>query len=548
MEEKEKINDNNEYPYYRQIFIFIFFYVISIFLSIFYLSYFVNKKVTSKLLFISCFLYFSFFIFLQFIVNFDIGLHYKGILKNMNLLFKLMNYFYTSFSIFSYFLRFIIFPFSIGYLKSGYITKWKRCLDAIFHHKIIIIIASIVIFFCIILIFIFKAQLLNIYDRMGLTLINCLHYRGLVEIYLNVGFFLVQLFIDCKRKTKKKLIIRYNNFLIKKLRKKEKRALEKIHKSYDKLNDEEIKNYLKNININYNDNIQSLLEQVKSSNEIYLFDFNNVNTNNDKNNEEDKNEIGNYEVKLDENQLINCKKNINEIENELAPYIRTFKSKIRKIVEFEYIIEDIKKTTIKDLNKTCCYRFFLFFKFFIFFLVLFEIVIIEFIFPFSMLSSKQGDMQITYSNEVESFGVFMLGIFLYTFISILNSSYTIAVLYSINKRKFISGNFFYGKQRGDDLNLMETIKTLAGIAFPLSYVNIYILYWICLKSDIYLESVFHQIFIIPDYLILGKYNLFILIKLSLIIFFGVISHCFEIKMILEDLIEFCALQKQIMII
>ena len=65
---------------------------------------------------------------------------------------------------------------------------------------------------------------------------------------MNVGFFIVQICIDCKRIRNEKLIIIYNNYLIIKLREKEKKRIEKIKNVIKKLNVEETKQFIKNKN------------------------------------------------------------------------------------------------------------------------------------------------------------------------------------------------------------------------------------------------------------------------------------------------------------
>lgn len=111
----------------------------------------------------------------------------------------------------------------------------------------------------------------------------------------------------------------------------------------------------------------------------------------------------------------------------------------------------------------------------------------------------------------------------------MNSPYTIAVFYSINKREFISGECFYGKNMGDNYNLIETISSLTCFAYPLSYCNLYLYYIYFKYNENYGTAIFYQVVKVPDYLISGKFSILIIIKLFLIIVFIFLSHCFEIK-------------------
>ena len=87
-EEEEKHNVGESFPTGEYVFIFIFFYIISLIISFAYLWYYIDKKIVSKKLFVLCFVYFSFFIYLQFLVNIDLLCHEKDDLafKEMQLI------------------------------------------------------------------------------------------------------------------------------------------------------------------------------------------------------------------------------------------------------------------------------------------------------------------------------------------------------------------------------------------------------------------------------------------------------------------------------
>ena len=83
---------------------------------------------------------------------------------------------------------------------------------------------------------------------------------------------------------------------------------------------------------------------------------------------------------------------------------------------------------------------------------------------------------------------------------------------------------------GDNINLIQTISSLTGFLYPLSYCNLYCWYKILkLVNEAYTTPILYEVVVIPDYLIKGKFNILIIIKFVLILVFAILSHCFEIK-------------------
>ena len=526
MEENNKdknINNNS------QIFLYIIFFIFSSFLSLSYL-------------FIFCFLYFSLFIFLQFLITFDATLNQSESINLFVFTLSFIKNFYFYFNIFSYILRFLIIPFYIGYLKSGYIKTWKKILDAIFHHYIILGIIIVIALLGLIAFYVFKKQMLNFYGRIDLAYLNYLNFLGLIRIYLNVGYFIPQLFIDCRKKLNKKLIKKYNNFLLKLLKDKSEKDLKKMENAYNKLNEEVIKSNIKNINLEYYSAIKLLLDQSKSQSEMYNIDFyiENFTYNGSIEFEENRKESDNNEIKFDKMEKIKPKKDINKIENELAPFIKTLKNKMRNIIKLKYLIKNIKDKTNKYLNKTFCVIFKSILKNIVFFYALIYICFLDLIFPIIIFNKQKSESnnnsiknskykrRLEDNNNIEFNLItniyFFLLIILFT---IINSPYSIAIIYTINKRRFISGNYLYGKNICDNLDLIGTIKANAGLAFPLSYCNIYLYCNLSLYDKRFKNPIFYEIVKIPDYNISGLINLLSLIKFGLFIFFAIISQRFE---------------------
>ena len=370
------------------IILFIVMIILSIIIAFVYLWYFIDKKLVSNYLFIPCFIYFTFFVFLQFLVNFDVFFRSKEpqSFKVIESLFKGVRLFYIIFNYFNIFVSCFIFIY-LGYIKSGYISRLNKFLDAIFfsHFKKIIF-GLIVILFAIIL-FIIKKSYLIYFGGLILTAFNFFIYVELIKVYLNVGFFIVQICIDCKRIRNEKLIIRYNNYLIIKLREKEKKSIEKIKNVIKKLNVEETKQFINNKNKKEYNYIKSLIEELKSKKEIYKIDIDKENENNMKKNEndldkenennikngEDLNEIGNNEnEEQNEKQIILNENNLTE--KDLAPYISAFKKYMRRIIRIKYLRENIEKNINKNLNKKILNKICLTLKFILFFIVFIIII------------------------------------------------------------------------------------------------------------------------------------------------------------------------------
>ena len=90
--------------------------------------------------------------------------------------FIFIQYFYTYFNYFSLLLRYVLFPFYIGFSKSGYVTTWKKVLDAIFYHYIKISIVFSLIIIGIIIFIIFDDVILDFYGNYGSLIRNYLNF------------------------------------------------------------------------------------------------------------------------------------------------------------------------------------------------------------------------------------------------------------------------------------------------------------------------------------------------------------------------------------
>jgi len=182
-------------------------YIFSLGLSIIYLLYYVDRKKISLVILIICILYSSLFIFLNIIVIFDLTLNNN---EEFEILLNIIPKFYLIFSLTTKILGLGILSFWINYLESGYFTKWQRFFDIFYRiynkikkiKKLKIILVSIAIVVIIIILLI----LFIIYkDKIGLTspinyICIFLDIYAVIEIYMNVGFFIIHQLLIIKEK------------------------------------------------------------------------------------------------------------------------------------------------------------------------------------------------------------------------------------------------------------------------------------------------------------------------------------------------------------
>ena len=562
------MNSENDISLMEQIILFILLYITSFIFSYVYLSYYIDKRIVKKSLFIFCLIYFSFFINLHFLSNLDLLYNSKNVLSVEDLAFSrfIIENYYLIFNIFSFILKYIIFPFYIGYSKSGYFTKRKKIIDAIFHHYIKLTIALFLIIICIIIFIIYKDQIFDYYGQYKYFL-NYLNFLGLIELYLNIGCCIGDLFVLCK-KCSKDGRNRIDGVTLEKIYSKTEKSNKKLNKAYVKLYTELIKSNLKNTEINYYNYISLLINSTKENKNLYKINYinenenNNLNitngakvlensneTNNDKsidNKNNDDNEIINDSIKdnekenliiqeknddditeekeenqmfsleLEKNEGIQIKIDFDKIENEIAPFVRKFKKQMRNIKRLN-IVKEIYDYDSNKCRVSKCIKYFLYFF----------AVIIVFIFDYCEANYKKNKGGLNKKNyrklEQDSPLLFIAVYGIIVLYAVLNSPFTIILFLFIYKRRLISGDLFYSKHSGDNLNLIYTIKSFAGMALPLVYCNI-IKYKIF--SDEFNKLFLFDVVVFPDYYYEDMHIMGI-IKFSLLGLFFFLSVFFE---------------------
>ena len=534
----------------------VLFFILSIIIALMYLLYFINRIVVSKILLLFCVFYLSLFFFLQFMVNMDFLINESNFEESTKEIYnKYFNKYYYSFIIFSYFLKYLVFSFYIGYSKSGFLYRRRKCFDAIFYHYKILIGATIFVAILIVIFIFFKDPILNFYGTVDLSFINYLNYIGLLEIYFNIGFFFIHIIPDFKINYYETYTRKYISFMEEKMKNHIYDTLPKFKKAHNKVLKAFNHSLLKTLLLK---DLQPLFDKIERKKTIFeMHDINNKNKDSNPNNinnnisynEEDINNSLSKLQSFDDSSLI-IQKDIYQMEKYLSKYIRKFKSKARKIEKYKYILSEVKLKIDfinQRKNQEKYYKTLLILKYIIFFLIGCIIIVSEIFCCIINISGNSSNSNSTVSgtfnnifeNKFENtksrfleekdyinIGQFIIYLFSIIIFVFINSSYTIAVLFSLNRRTFISGDFFYGNKSGDNLNLIETIKTISGMAFPLAYCNLYFFYFIYTKingkSNIYIYE-----FIKTPEINVGGFNLLPILKILLIILFSFITKRYE---------------------
>ena len=222
--------------------IFSVIFIASFIISLIYLYKKVDYKKTKLVIFFLCVIYTTFFVALNIISVFDFT---SGNGDKYVKFSKFISDFYTSFNIADKILGLILFNGLIYYLESGYFSPIKKVFDGLFRifNKIknygkckIILILSIsvpILGVILVLLIIFKKRFgLSPLDII-LELLDCI---AVFKIYVSVGFFIIQLFLDWKRPKSYQLIVRYYRHSVVKIVNKVESYLKNIKYSFEGLN------------------------------------------------------------------------------------------------------------------------------------------------------------------------------------------------------------------------------------------------------------------------------------------------------------------------
>ena len=452
-----------------------------------------------------------------------------------------MTNFYFYFNYLGLFLRFVFFPVYSGFLETGYIKTWKKIVDAIFYHYILISIGAGIIIVGVIFLIIYTDEIMGFYDNYGSLILNSLNFVTLVEVYMHVGYFVVQNIVDSRRKCNNSLNNRYYSDFENYVKKKMNKDIEKINVIYNELS----KQNLAMLEPVYFQSISSLLNKAKENNEIYKIntdfftDYDNkllpfvafeekedkpnpsINVDiNDKSNENNKQIISDPE-KIEYEPVPN-KKSIYKLEKVLSLYSRKFKKYLRRIPRLKYISEKIANRYYIDsrCQKILTCIKYIYYYYAIIYIIFFEIVCFK---TKEARINGASKRKLEENEEDDTTVVDYILVLILSFVFIfLTSSYTIAAFFSLYNRNIIKGDLIYGKHQGDDINLISTTKSVAGLASALAYCNLYIF---CYFNDMHMAL--YDVINFPEYDIGDGYNFLGIVRFLFLIVFGIISNSFE---------------------
>ena len=518
---------------------FIVIYVVSLIICIIYLFFRTDVKQFSIGIFALCLLYFSLFVMLNVISMFDlIFSSEKGMVK----FFKMVSTFYEVFNWVDKILGYVIFNLLIAMMESGYKNKWYKFWDylikiwksipkkkgEIIRNLIIAIVISVVLI-------IFKKRFdlgNNPFDYFSIIL----DVFGMCEIYSNVGFFMLQIILDYRRKRDQTKINRYDIYSKLKIIEKTEKYMKKVKDCYDELK-KDAKIFKKNDQPDFHKYLQKLYKEMKEKVIEYGYEVNDEDTNLDyiKKNCPNDNANDNKVVQCHINQLDfqnyidektsdrfkKIKENKENIEVKKEDFntsknIRKFKKAVRRINKLKKLYHEIDKDTKEDLdrlrmNKKCTWVFVILF-------IAFSIALLsDFFLPLSFDPEDDFTKSAGEPHErFDSIGALIFGIIVAYPFSVITSSYTVIMIYATNRKNYISGDYLYDKQINDNISLLKTVQIICGYSFSILYCNIYL--WRTLDSHgHYGKPKFYETTFIPDYTLKQGITIFMIAKMIIIV-------------------------------
>ena len=451
----------------------------------------------------------------------------------------------------------------IYYYKVKKMKKWKLILIAI---------AAIVALPTLLAIFIIYKDYLGLDSPIQFICIFFDIY-AVFKIYLDVGFFVVQSIIDYKRQKNPQYANRYYIYSIEKIINETEKCINKIKTAHTELN-KAIQAFPKTNLSDYQSYLQENFKEIEENLKLYEFQGNNQiyihNNNNNNNNFNDILTVNNYNDNIDNTknnnyniiktnnnfitstdhndpseEIKNIKlqtksksngKNSNnksedkiektqeketkkekEEEEDISKHIKKFKKSVRKINKMKKIYKDIEEEQKEDLIQPKGKLFYI--KYIILFLAFAMVIITDILVPIVCYKNddkyKITEQKHDEDEKEEGTITLVVGLFLMIPVYFLVSTYTVIVVFSTTRRRYITGDFLSGKQVNDNLSLIKTVKLICGYSFSLIYCNLY--FWKALDIDgNYGKPQFYEKTIIPDYYLNCGVSVYMLLKIILI--------------------------------
>jgi len=435
-------------------------FIYSLIISFFLLYYFLNLRITNKFLFIIGVIHLS-SLFVMPIMCFTLVLLPVNNLfidyndKTYRLIINIISYT-------NHVLNKLVYPFIEIYCSSGYISTFNKLCHLSIKQWIIDLFGIWYTIILIILYFCFK----KFYDNYFEFLLNYLNILDLAKIYIEIGYALGSINLLYRKAFTKKE--EYENFLLGKLSKYEKKKIEGFKTDYQEL-------YNKYTLIKDNAKFEELkifIEQI--NNELHL-------------NERERLGLG---LGIESKKPEDKNKTEKQLENEIATPFENCKSYYRKFVRINNLRNDVLNRNdvtkngncLDNLIKKCtsshkCKKCF----FVIYVIICLVIILLEIIgYDSPMLDSdnyRNTTAEFEEMQEEKSFkGIEILYMLIgypiiFVFLFIGTAIYVLPLLYSLVCRRLITGDFLYARDSSDTIDLIVSLEKITENAFPCIYLS-----------------------------------------------------------------------------
>ena len=531
--------------------IFIVIYVVSLILCSIYLFWRVDVKQFSFPIFALCLIYSSFFVMLNEMALFDLFFSNEvGMVKFIDMI----SIFYEVFNWIDKICGYIIFNLLIAMMESGYFCIWKKFFDYWIRigksipNNLCEIIVRLIIAGGILTILIMFRERFNLGNNPFDYFSIILDVFGMLEIYSNVGFFMLQIILDFRRKKSQLKINRYDLYSKIKIMQNIEKYMEKVKDSYNELK-KDARIFEKNDHPDYHKYLQKIYKEMEEKLIEYGYELNdegnNLNFNNFPNNNTSNNyttndnnnnpkepvintninkdvriylnqvDLQSHTEQLPRNMETDNNNDRNEVKKEdfdTSKNIRKFKKAVRKINKLKKLYKEIHEETNEDLktNKKCTCGFIILF-------VAFTIALItDFLLPIAL--DPEDDFTKSAEEKDSKFSMVEFIIFIIVIypVSVITSSYTLIMIYSTKRKNYISGDYLYDKQINDNISLLKTVQIICGYSFSILYCNIY--FWRTVDTHgHYGKPKFYETTFIPDYTFKQGITVFMIAKIILIV-------------------------------
>ena len=583
------------------------FFVISVIITIIYLCYFIECKNTNIISLIISSIFFFAFIFLNLalLVDYFITQMDEEDKKDISdeFLAKFLSYFYSYFNRVNSIMNLVVLPFMINCLETGYYSTCRIILESICRlgHsfwkllkktfiKVLLVVGLVLGIGVVILYYMFRKKYrlkepLYYFDYIALAS----NIKSLIEIYINVGFFMVQIFIDgkyegicsnlkcncccCCCAGNPLLKEKYYFFSLRLIIEKVKKYIDKIKDANKALNDE-VKKYNNEKNSKFHKFLLKKLKLISADLEIYKYEeppevnnfiihreYNinlNLRNHNGTNNRiqssmnivtESEKRISNQEISINKVDIKTSQEKKEEEETQkqeivkdeekesekiLAVHIRKYKKSTRKIKKLKKLCVDLTQEINANFNVVqrkcnCFYKFFNMFKYLVFYINFAMVLITDIFLPFALYNeSKEGSTQTDTTTDSDSADDEDSNIIIDIFILIFGLILLVIMTctYTIITLHAINRRTYISGDFLSGKKINDTISLMKTLKKVCAYsFPLVYLNFYLWKNSLKHEFIFYETIYMPDYELKHGIGIFMLAKIVVIIFSIIVFKC-----------------------